>query len=130
MLAIDWSFLMIIMILEYGVTSTILRLIENHDTHFFQWILLCQYALLLYHMYHIFCDRSQGVQIDGIMSDVVVCCVGCHRAQFWDQGNCVCIFFHLVRSLYTIILAITFMRMTPKSTFHLNVRIRWNHWHS
>ena len=24
-------------------------------------------------------------QIDGIMSDLLVYCVGCHRAQFWDQ---------------------------------------------
>ena len=32
-----------------------------------------------------------------------------------------------VRYLDTIILAITFTRMTPNSTFHLSVRILWNH---
>ena len=41
--------------------------------------------------------------------------------------NFVCICFHLVRYLDTIILAITFTRMTPNSTFHLSVRILWNH---
>ena len=30
---------------------------------------------------------------------LLVCCVGCHRAQFWDQLNFVCICFHLVRYL-------------------------------
>ena len=58
---------------------------------------------------------------------LLVCCVGCHRAQFWDQLNFVCICFHLVQYLDTIILAITFRRMTPNSTFHLSVRILWNH---
>ena len=56
-----------------------------------------------------FSDRTQRVQIDGIMSDFV------------------CICFHLVRYLDTIILAITFRRMTPNSTFHSSVRILWNH---
>ena len=74
-----------------------------------------------------FSGRTQRVQIDGIMSDFVVCCVGCHRAQFCDQCNFVCICFHFVRYLDTIILAITFTRMTPNSTFHLSVRILWNH---
>ena len=32
-----------------------------------------------------FCDRTQRVQIDGIMPDYEICCVGCHRARFWDQ---------------------------------------------
>ena len=31
-------------------------------------------------------DRTQIIQIDDIMSDFfIVCYVGCHRAQFWDQ---------------------------------------------
>ena len=36
----------------------------------------------------------------------------------------------LIRSYFsvdTIILAITFTRMTPNPTFHLSVRILWNH---
>ena len=32
-------------------------------------------------------DRTQRVQTDGIMSDFasLLCGVGCHMAQFWDQ---------------------------------------------
>ena len=45
---------------------------------------------------------------------LLVCCVGCHRAQFWDQLNFVCICFHMVRYLDIIILAITSTRMTHK----------------
>ena len=51
---------------------------------------------------------------------------GCHRAQFQGPMNFVCICFHLVRYLDTILLAITSTRMTPNSTFHLSVRILWN----
>ena len=33
-----------------------------------------------------FCDRTQRVQIGGIMSDFLLfCCVGRHMAQFWDH---------------------------------------------
>ena len=32
-----------------------------------------------------FRDHTQRVQIDGIYLILLVCCVGCHRAQFWDQ---------------------------------------------
>ena len=42
-----------------------------------------------------FSDRTQRVQIDGILSDFASCCVGCHIAQFWDQINFVCVCFHL-----------------------------------
>ena len=30
---------------------------------------------------------------------LLVCCVGCHRAQFWNQRNFVCICFHLVLAI-------------------------------
>ena len=52
------------------------------------------------------------------------------------SGICKSTHFHLrgigrIRNLLgyldTIILAITFTRMTPNSTFHLSVRIIWNH---
>ena len=32
-----------------------------------------------------FSDRTQRVQIDGIMSDFASLLCGCHRAQFWEQ---------------------------------------------
>ena len=38
-----------------------------------------------------FCDRIERVHIDGIMPEFQVYCVGCHRAQIWDQWNFVCI---------------------------------------
>ena len=63
-----------------------------------------------------FCDCTQRVQIDGSMSDFASLLCGVHKAPFWDQLNFVCICFHLVRYLDTIILDITFTWMTPNST--------------
>ena len=102
----------------------------DHDNLFYileKYVGIGGSALWLIRSY--FSDRTQIVQIDGILSDFasLLCGVGCHMAQFWDQLNFVCICFHLVRYLDTIILATTFTRMTPNSTFHLSVRILWNH---
>ena len=53
----------------------------SHDTLFYipeKYVGIGASALRLIRAY--FSDRTQRVQIDGIMSGV-----GCHRAQFWDQ---------------------------------------------
>ena len=70
-----------------------------------------------------FSDRTQRVQIDGIMSDFASLLCGVPQGSVLGPMNFVCICFHLVRYLDTIILAITFTRITPNSTFHLSVRI-------
>ena len=83
----------------------------DHDNLFYileKYVGICGSALQLIRSY--FSDRTQRVQIDGIMSDFSSLLCG-----------------PLVRYLDTIILAITFTRMTPNSTFHLSVRILWNH---
>ena len=73
-----------------------------------------------------FCDRTKRVQIDRIMSDFASLLCGVPQGSVLGEMT-FCIFFHLVRHLETMILAITSMRMTQNSTFHLNVRILWKH---
>ena len=59
---------------------------------------MSELAVVHYSLFgHSFCDRTQGIQIDGIMSDFASLLCGYHRTQLWDQWNFVCIFFHLVR---------------------------------
>ena len=58
----------------------------DHDNLFYileKYVGIGGSALRLIRSY--FSDRTQGVQINGIMSDFFVCCVGYDRAQFWDQ---------------------------------------------
>ena len=74
-----------------------------------------------------FCDRTQIIHIDGIMSDFASLLCGVPQGAVLGPMNFNCICFHLVRYVDTIILAITSTRMTRNSTFHLNVRIHWNH---
>ena len=64
-----------------------------------------------------FYDRTQRVQIDGILSDFASLLCGVSRGSVLGQWIFFNICFHLV--WYTIILAITSARMRPSSTFHL-----------
>ena len=99
----------------------------DHDNLFYileKYVEIGGSALRLIRSY--FSDRTQRVQIDGIMSDFVSLLCGVPQRSVLGPMN-VCICFHLVRYLDTIILAITFTRMTPNSTFYLSVRILWNH---
>ena len=73
-----------------------------------------------------FSDHTQRVQIDGILCDFASLLCGVPQGSVLGPMK-FCICFHLVRYLHTIIFAITFTRMTPNSTFHLSVRILWNH---
>ena len=65
--------------------------------------------------------------MDGIMSDFSSLLCGVPQGSVLGPIINFCISFYLVRYLDTIILAITSTRMTRDSTFHLNVRTRWNH---
>ena len=55
----------------------------DHDNLFYILEKYVGIALRLICSY--FCDRTQRVQIDGIMSDFASLLWGCHRAQFWYQ---------------------------------------------
>ena len=74
-----------------------------------------------------FCDRTQRVQIDGIMSDFANLLCAVPQGSVLGPMQFCCICFHLVRYFDTIILTITSSLMTPNSTFNLNVKILWNH---
>ena len=73
-----------------------------------------------------FCDRTQRVQIDGIMSDFVSLLCGVpHGSVLGPMQFCLYLF-----PLGAILRHQNIggsMRMTRNYTFHLNVRIRWNH---
>ena len=64
-----------------------------------------------------FSDRTQRVQIDGILSDFASLLRGVPQGSVLGPMKFVYICFHLVRYSDTIILAITFTRMTSNSTF-------------
>ena len=100
----------------------------DHDNLFYileKYVGIGGSALRLIRSY--FSDRTQRVQIDGIMSDFASLLCGVPQGSVLGPMKFCFICFHLVRYLDTIILAITFTRMTPNSTFHLRVRILWNH---
>ena len=80
----------------------------DHDNLFYileKYVGIGGSALRLIRSY--FSDRTQRVQIDGIMSDFASLLCGL------SSGTNEILF--------------TFTRMTPNSTFHLSVRILWNH---
>ena len=74
-----------------------------------------------------FSDRTQRVQIDGIMSDFASLLCGVPQGSILGPMKFCLYLFSIGAILRHIILAITFTRMTPNSTFHLSVRILWNH---
>ena len=71
-----------------------------------------------------FSDRTQRVQIDGIMSDFASLLCGVPQGSVLGPMK-FCLY--LLPLAATPILAITFTRMTSNSTFHLSIRILWNH---
>ena len=99
----------------------------DHDNLFYileKYVGIGGSALRLIRSY--FSDRTQRAEIDGILSDLASLLCGVPQGSVLGP-NLVCICFHLVRYLNSIILAITSTRMTPNSTFQLSVRILWNH---
>ena len=100
----------------------------NHDNLFYILERLSELAVVHYGLFsHIFFIVHREFKLMVLCLISLVCCVGCHMAQFWEQRHFASICFHLVRYLDTIILSITSTLITHNSTFNLNVRILWNH---
>ena len=100
----------------------------DHDNLFYileKYVGIGGSALRLIRSY--FSDRTQRVQIDGIMSDFASLLCGVPQGSVLGPMKFCLYLLPLGAILDTIILAITFTWMTPNSTFHLSVRILWNH---
>ena len=98
----------------------------DHDNLFYileEYVGIGGSALRLIRSY--FSDCTQRVQIDGILSDFASLLCGVPQCSVLGQMK-----FGLYLLPLGAILRphnITFTRMTPNSTFHLSVRILWNH---
>ena len=93
----------------------------DHDNLFYileKYVGISGSALRLIRSY--FSDRTQRVQIYGIMSDFASLLCGVPQCSVLGPMT-FCLY------LDTIVLAITFTRMTPNFTFYLSVRILSNH---
>ena len=92
----------------------------DHDNLFYileKYVGIGGNALWLIQSY--FCDRTQRVKIDGIMSEFASLLCGVQQRSGLEPIKKIV--------FVSIILAITSTQMTPNSTFHLNIRILWNH---
>ena len=90
----------------------------DHDNLFYileKYVGIGSSALRLIRSY--FCDRNQRVQIDGIMSDFASLLCRVPQGSVLGPIKFCLYLLHLVRYLDTIILAITYTRMTRNSTF-------------
>ena len=103
----------------------------DHDNLFYileKYVGIGGSALRLIQSY--FSDCTQRVQIDGIMSDFASLLRGVPQGSVLGPMK-FCLYLlplgAILMRYSTIILAITFTRMTPNSTFHLSVRSIWNH---
>ena len=94
----------------------------DHDNLFYileKYVGIGGSALRLIRSY--FSDRTQRVQIDGIMPDFASLLCGVPQGSVLGPIKFCLYLLPLGAILNTIILAITFPRMTPNSTFHLRI---------
>ena len=100
----------------------------DHDNLFYmleRYVGIGASALRLIRSY--FSDHTQRVQIDGILTDFASLLCGVPQGSVLGPMKFCLYLLPLGAILRHLILAITFMRMTPNSIFHLSVRILWNH---
>ena len=100
----------------------------DHDNLFYileKYVGIGGSALRLIRSY--FSDRTQRVQIDGIMSDFASLLCGVPQGSVLGPMKFCLYLLPLGAILRHILQDITFTRMTPNSTLHLSVRILWNH---
>ena len=100
----------------------------DHDNVFYileKYVRIGGSALRLIWSY--FCDCTQRVQIDSIKFAFASLLCGVPQGSVEGPMKFCLYLLPLGAILDTIILTITYTRKTSNSTFHLNVRILWNH---